>query len=495
MRNYLTAQPLLGTKGIQMIKLQRLQTLFLSTITALFVASCDDNADEKELPPTQPSTTEASVSVIPAHMTISEVDQSGKLTLKLSRQPTADVRVKATILDTTEATITPQTLTIASNAWDTPVSFIVDGIDDKSRDGEQKTIVRFSFESEDEAYHGLFPVETTLTILDDGSLPSNPTPEPEQDPVVILPSGAQTVRLMAANITSGSKQQYEAEGIRIFHALQPDIIMIQEFNHNNDAIKSFVTSTFGSNFVYARSVPNDSAPIPNGIISRFPILESGHWRTDNTPSNRNYDWALIDLPGNIDLLAVSVHLLTNTVKQKAEMKDVAAKIETKLAELRKANPKVTYAAVIGGDFNTKSREYAESQFSKIFQIKSNAAGTYPVDQNDNANTSGERDDPYDWLLVTPNFDPCETPVIIGKHSYPNGHVFDSRVYGNASTRVNKETVFLGCTKHDFADELADLPSTVKVGDSDATNMQHMAVIRDFVYTLDDTSTNEFCHFK
>jgi len=39
-----------------------------------------------------------------------------------------------------------------------------------------------------------------------------------------------TIRVMAANITTGNNQRYEAPGLRIFKALKPDIVAVQEFN-------------------------------------------------------------------------------------------------------------------------------------------------------------------------------------------------------------------------------------------------------------------------
>lgn len=492
------------------MRVRKIQYLLFAAVLPL-IASCDDESEDKgpgqqeeaQKPGQSGSQTggdseDASIIVSPVAITISEVNQSARVTTKLGREPEAAVTLNAVIADHTEAVVTPASVVIEPAHWNEAVYFQVDGVDDKTRDGDQKTTLTFEVASSDDAFGALSPVRVAVTVVDDGTVSSTQQPpEEEEPPVIETPEGAYKIRLMAANITSGSKQQYEAEGIRIFKALNADIIMIQEFNYANDAIKSFVSSTFGSAFAYTRSEPDVTSPIPNGIISRYPILDSGFWRGKTTPTNRNYDWALIDLPGNVELLAVSVHLLTDTAKQRREMTDVVGFISSKLAELKKANSGVTYIAAIGGDFNTKTREYAESQFSSVFKVKNGPGEAYPVDQNGNECTSGERDDPYDWVLVTSEFDACEIPVVIGKHSYPNGHVFDSRVYGNASAKYNNEIYDLGCQKHGYVDELGDLPTQVKTGDSDATNMQHMAVIRDFVYVVGDKSeeTAGYCHFK
>ena len=77
-----------------------------------------------------------------------------------------------------------------------------------------------------------------------------------------------TLRTMAANTTSGTGQRYEGPGTRIFQGLLPDIVMIQEFNISNNTtaqIRSWVDTTFGTNFSYYRETYSG---IPNGVISR-----------------------------------------------------------------------------------------------------------------------------------------------------------------------------------------------------------------------------------
>ena len=91
-----------------------------------------------------------------------------------------------------------------------------------------------------------------------------------QTPVVIQTNA--TVRVMAANLTSGTGQSYEAAGIRIFQGLKPDIVAIQEFRYNSsyaDAqLRQLVDTAFGTSFFYYRETNNPSYNIPNGIVSR-----------------------------------------------------------------------------------------------------------------------------------------------------------------------------------------------------------------------------------
>ncbi len=258
-------------------------------------------------------------------------------------------------------------------------------------------------------------------------------------------SAPYTLRIMSANLTSGSTQSYTpGHGARIITAFHPDVVLIQEMNYGNKSpedIATFVTRTLGPEYTYFR----ERGAIPNGIISRYPIIASGEW-DDIEVSNRDFAWAQIDLPGPRDLWAVSIHLLTSKPGERN----------------REANALVTYLEahvpagsllILGGDFNTKSRsEGCVDALRKRLTIQK----TYPADQDDNDNTNAKRNSPYDWLLASPTLHALEVPLKVGSASFPHGLVFDSRVYT----------------------PLADLPSVLKT-DSDASQMQHMAVIRQF----------------
>ena len=261
-----------------------------------------------------------------------------------------------------------------------------------------------------------------------------------------------SLRLMAANITSGNNQSYDpGEGTRIFQGLKPDVAMIQEFNYSDNSatsIGNWVKSTFGTGYTYVRGA--SSQQIPNGIISRWPILESGEW-TDSSVSNRDFLYAHIDLPGTThDLWAVSVHLLTSSASNRnTEATQLVNYIKSKI-------PSGDYL-VIGGDFNTASRsEAAITTFQQILDTR----GPYPVDQNGTDGTNASRAKPYDWVLTNDALNVYEVPTVIGS-SYTNGLVFDSRVFTPLSA-----------------------VSPVQSGDSGATNMQHMAVVRDFKVPAD-----------
>ncbi|MEI2725325.1 MAG: hypothetical protein V9H26_17940 [Verrucomicrobiota bacterium] len=61
-----------------------------------------------------------------------------------------------------------------------------------------------------------------------------------------------TVRVLAANLSSGSNQRYETPGLNILTGLKPDVIALQEFNVGNSfginttaALSNMVATTFG----------------------------------------------------------------------------------------------------------------------------------------------------------------------------------------------------------------------------------------------------------
>jgi endonuclease/exonuclease/phosphatase family metal-dependent hydrolase len=251
---------------------------------------------------------------------------------------------------------------------------------------------------------------------------------------------------VAANLTSGTKQSYDpGEGMRILEGVHGDVVLIQEMNYGDDsmpALRTLADAVCGTDCVFTRG----SGQIPNGVVSRYPILDAGAW-VDAAVSNRDFTWARIDLPGPGDLWAVSVHLLTsNPTARDAEAAAIVAQLD--------AGVPAGSFVVVGGDFNTDVR--AEPALT-TFGARLSTAAPYPADGNGNDNTSGPRTRPYDWLLVSPELRAREAPVVIGAASYATGLVVDTRVYT----------------------PLADLAPAL-VGDSGATGMQHMAVVRDFV---------------
>jgi len=259
------------------------------------------------------------------------------------------------------------------------------------------------------------------------------------------------LRAMAANLTSGTKQSWDlGHGARILKGLHPDVVLLQEFNVGDNGLaaqKEFVAS-LDPDYVFARG----SGEIPNGVLSRFPIRESGEW-ADPLVANRTFSWARIDLPGERDLWAVSVHLLTYDAQNTTEH---TTEVNALLDELKQAAPPTDYL-LVGGDFNTKTRDDPGIvAFSTAFVTE----GPYPEGPTlvgtDPSATSTSRSRPLDWVLASGALDVFEVPVVIGANKFPNGLVFDSRAYK----------------------PLEDV-APVELGDSQAEGMQHMGVVRDF----------------
>ncbi len=260
----------------------------------------------------------------------------------------------------------------------------------------------------------------------------------------LVDAGTVRVRIAAANVTSGNFQAYELPGIRILRALGPDVALVQELNYatNSDAdIRSFVDQAFGTTYGYVRG----AGQIPNGVVSRYPILAGGSW-VDPEVSNRGFVWARVDVPGPLDVWAVSVHFLT-TSAAKRELEAIA------LRAFVEANVPVADYLVIAGDFNTDTR--TEPCVATLAAVVSTEA-PYPVDQNANSSTNANRNKPYDWILADADLDPLRVPSVIGTSSYPDGLVFDTRVFT----------------------PLAEVPPALAT-DSAAASMQHMAVVKDF----------------
>jgi endonuclease/exonuclease/phosphatase family metal-dependent hydrolase len=259
-------------------------------------------------------------------------------------------------------------------------------------------------------------------------------------------ASAETFTIMAANITSGSSQKYESPGIRIFQGLKPDVVLIQEFNYSG-SLRDLVDEAFGTEYDYY--VESGSESIPNGIISRFPILSAGQWN-DSYVSNRDFAWAVIDLPGDIDLQAVSVHLVTSSATTRNnEARDLRDYVE--------ANFDDNHYIVVGGDLNTTNRSEDAVDTFKTFL---DADDHRPKDQESVSYTNEPRSRPYDWVMPNHLLDEQHVDLHIGSSVYPNGIVFDSEVY------TPLDEVY-----------------PVQYGDSHVSGMQHMAVMK--TYNLGD----------
>jgi endonuclease/exonuclease/phosphatase family metal-dependent hydrolase len=260
------------------------------------------------------------------------------------------------------------------------------------------------------------------------------------------------VRIVAANLTSGNEQSYsldnanhsnlEGAGARILKGLKPDVVLIQEFN-TGTSTQRWVARTFGPDYEFAKE---NGMGIPNGIVSRYPIVAEGEW-DDPTQTNRDFAWAKIRLPNGRKLWAVSVHLKAGG----------SAGIRRKQAEelvrrIRNEIPDQDYV-VIGGDFNTSERtEPCIAKLGEFFQT----GEPYPEDQAGDPDTNASRRKPYDWVLADAELHPCQVATQLETYAFTTGLVVDTRVF-----------------------RPLEIIAPAQESDSGVTNMQHMAVVKDF----------------
>lgn len=259
------------------------------------------------------------------------------------------------------------------------------------------------------------------------------------------------LRVVAANLSSDSRQAWspdngnhsnpEGAGARILAALQPDLVLIQEFNTSVPP-RQWVNQTLGEEFAFTRE---EGKQIPNGIISRFPVIASGSW-DDPVLDNRDFAWARLRLPGGRDLWAVSVHLHSKNATSRARQ-------STALVALLREHVPANALLVVGGDLNT--RQVGEPCFGILGEVVAVPAKP-PVDELGNPATNANRNKPYDWVLASPALERHRVAAVVGGVAFPHGLVFDTRVFS-----------------------ALDRCPPARVGDSGVPYMQHMAVVRDF----------------
>ena len=258
------------------------------------------------------------------------------------------------------------------------------------------------------------------------------------------------IKVMTANLTdrtTNGQYRYIGTSDRIFKALQPDVVAMQEFLVTNASRRAYVDTVFGTNFYFAVEsyVEGD---LPNGIISRWPITASGEW-ADSNVSYRDFEWATINLPGTQELHVVSVHLQSGDGEEATRKKEAVFLTN----QIRKANWPATDFIVIAGDFNTPNRN--DDSLLAISNVVSDSH--QPADQAGDKDTNLTRGAPYDYILPSHLLNAKHVSLTIGGFTFPEGMVFDSRVWNPP-------------------------PAPAQTNDSagmGGTNMQHMAVMKQF----------------
>ncbi len=273
------------------------------------------------------------------------------------------------------------------------------------------------------------------------------------------------LRVLASNLTSGNYQTYEEEGINILKALKADIILVQEFNYDGE-ISNFVKTTFGDEFTYFRGTPTGNGDIPNGVISRYPIIDKGEWK-DERVNDRLIDWVIIETPAK-KIFAVSVHLKAKENKYQIKAAELISK---KIYNHRVAHPN-EYFYIVGGDFNGAAslcRDNSCNGFKKYNNenIFYTALPDPYSEYNRGTTTNATKTRQLDFILVDYSLkdfqistDYCKTEDDC--KSYPSGLVFRSDEYSQS--------------------DLDRYFSPVQTNDSEVMQMQHMGVVKDFLIT-------------
>jgi hypothetical protein len=119
----------------------------------------------------------AGVSVSKSALTLSEVGNTGTYEVVLTSQPTATVTIDVTSGNTSEATVSPDSLTFTAGDWDTPQTVTVTGVDDTAIDGTQSVTITHQASSADSAYDGASIASVDVTLTDnDSDEPTDTTP-------------------------------------------------------------------------------------------------------------------------------------------------------------------------------------------------------------------------------------------------------------------------------------------------------------------------------
>lgn len=225
---------------------------------------------------------------------------------------------------------------------------------------------------------------------------------------------AASITIASANLSDNTSQSYEEVGIRLLQALRPDIVAIQEFNYKTGNTQDLVRRMFGPGYQFARE--SGGVRLPNGVISRYPILAHGEW-DDPYVLNRRFFWATIAIPGPKPLHVVSVHLVQNHSERRTP------EARQLLKFIREKFPDGDYVALCG-DFNIVGRNAEALEVLTQWFVDD----AQPADQEGNKNTNATRNKPYDFVLPSPALSKLHAPTVLFGETFPDGLVFDTRLW-------------------------------------------------------------------
>jgi autotransporter-associated beta strand protein len=232
-----------------------------------------------------------------------------------------------------------------------------------------------------------------------------------------------TANLVSGTTTVGGSTAYDDPGQRLLKALLPDIVAIQEWVVTN-SVAAFVEDNFGAEYDYYIEPEGDANPIPNGIISRWPILAEGQW-LDYDVGSRDFVWATIDLPGAKNLNLVNVHLKAgNTPTDVAEREAQTRALTNYIAN---AGFDAGDYLAIAGDLNQSNRT-DEAVLTILGNLVSDAK--QPTTKSGSKNTNPSDSRPYDFVLPDAALEVQHVGMSYNGTSFPDGFIFDSREWGD-----------------------------------------------------------------
>ncbi|HPQ85969.1 MAG TPA: Calx-beta domain-containing protein, partial [Actinomycetota bacterium] len=363
--------------------------------------------------------------------TVTNEDYTTQFSIPVSISQAADATVRVAIAGTAQAGGTDftaaSTTLVFTAGGSTNANLQITNVDDSDAEGPE--MVRFTL-TQAEGCRVAGPDVHTLFIRDDDSF-----------------------SLATANLTSGTNKidnatTWDESGQRLLGALLPDIVAMQEWVITNASYRAFVDANFGTEYDYYVEPESDSQAMPNGVISRWPIVASNEW-TDNYVGSRDYVHVKIDLPGTKDLNLISVHFnagdlvsdITARANEAAELTNHIA-----LANFGSSN----YLA-IAGDLNQSNRT-DETVLTTLGNVVTDA--TQPEDKAGSKNTNPSDQRPYDFVLPDTALEAQHTALNYAGTGFASGLIFDTREWGDHQYPA------LG-------------------GDSEADNLTHLPVVKVF----------------
>lgn len=162
----------------------------------------------------------AGIAISPKNLTVYE-GGTAKLSTVLDVEPRYPVTLTFTASDASRATVEPSSITFNPSQYATQQSVAVIAKRNGTAGDTADIDIQIKIASTDPRFNGLETSAFHVHIVDTEG------------------GNGETVsfRAMAANISTGNNQSYDpGHGIRIFKAVKPDIVMIQEFRYgrNND---------------------------------------------------------------------------------------------------------------------------------------------------------------------------------------------------------------------------------------------------------------------